>query len=119
MELISPTNQRRVFSLLEAQEILPLIYRITDGAQKEVKHLVNRMEAIKNVSGQKASEVEEQINEVVEQWQKKLQKLGASPKGLWLADFDNGQGYYCWKYPETAIQFEHGYNDGFSGRSPL
>jgi len=35
---------------------------------------------------------------------------------LWLVDFDNGEGYYCWSYPEPAITHYHGYDDGFAGR---
>lgn len=119
MENIIPLNHKRSFSLAQAQDILPVVYRVTDSAQKEVKHLMNRMEAIKNVSGQRASEVESEINEIVERWRSKMQRLGASPKGLWLADFDNGTGYYCWKFPETEISFWHGYNDGYSGRMPV
>ena len=45
-----------------------------------------------------------------------LQTLGAEPKGLWLVDFDNGVGYYCWCYPEPGITHYHGYSDGFAGR---
>ena len=40
----------------------------------------------------------------------------AQIKGMWLADFDAGNGYYCWKFPENEIRFWHGYKDGFSGR---
>lgn len=117
--IIIPLDQKRKFTLDEAQEILPIVYSVTDKAQKEVKHLMNKMEAIKNVSGQRAAEIEGEINGIVERWQHKMQRLGASPKGLWLADFDNGKGYYCWKFPETQIGFWHGYNDGFSGRVPV
>ncbi len=112
-------NQKRIFSRLEATDLLPVIYRITETAQKEVKHLINRMEAIKLMSPSRASEIESEINVTVERWQQKISKLGAKPKGLWLADFDNGEGYYCWKFPETEISFWHGYNDGFSGRTVL
>jgi hypothetical protein len=31
-------------------------------------------------------------------------------------DFDNGEGYYCWSYPEPAITHYHGYEEGFAGR---
>ena len=85
-------------------------------AQKEVKLLANRVEAIKKTNIVRASEIETEINFIIEKWQDKVEKLGAKPKGLWLADFDKGDGYYCWKFPETQIAFWHGYNDGFSGR---
>lgn len=116
---IIPLNHKRTFTLETAQDLLPVIYRITEIAQKEVRTLVNRMEAIKGMSGQRASEIEEQINQVIDRWQQKVTKLGATPKGLWLADFDHGTGYYCWKFPETKISFSHGYNDGFSGRTSI
>lgn len=114
---IIPVNHKRIFTFHDAQGLLPVVYRITESAQKEVRILMNRMEAIKSMSPSRATEIEEQINLIVDRWHQKMQKLGASPKGLWLADFDNGKGYYCWKFPETSISFWHGYNDGFSGRS--
>lgn len=116
---IIPLNHKRIFTLDAAREVLPIIYRITETAQKEVRILANRMEAIKGMSGKRAAEIEEEINQVIERWQQKVIKLGARPKGLWLADFDHGHGYYCWKFPEVEIAFLHGYNDGFSGRTAI
>jgi hypothetical protein len=113
---IIPLNHKRTFTYAEAQELLPVVYRITEIAQKEVRTLVNRIEAIKGMSGARVSEFEAEINLIIDRWQQKITKLGASPKGLWLADFDDGKGYYCWKFPETVISYWHGYNDGFSGR---
>ena len=40
-------------------------------------------------------------------------------KGLWLVDWDCGDGYYCWRYPEASIAHFHGYDDGFNGRMPI
>src|SRR5438045_3726832 len=40
-------------------------------------------------------------------------------KGLWLVDFDSGAGYYCWHYPEPALEYFHGYDEGFPGRVKL
>jgi hypothetical protein len=34
-------------------------------------------------------------------------------------DFDNGDGYYCWCYPEHSITHYHGYSDGFAGRMKI
>jgi hypothetical protein len=31
-------------------------------------------------------------------------------------DFDNGQGYYCWRWPEESLEHYHGYDEGFAGR---
>lgn len=118
MEVIS-FSQKRTFTLDEAQNILPVIYRITEVAQKEVKSLVNRIEALKGGNSPIVQVLEKTVNEAIDKWQQKVTKLGVTPKGLWLADFDNGSGYYCWKFPENRIGYWHGYNDGFSGRKQL
>ena len=55
---IIPLNQKKIFSQADATSLLPVIYRITEAAQKDVKHLVNRMEAIKGMSSSRASEIE-------------------------------------------------------------
>ena len=36
-------------------------------------------------------------------WTRDMEMLGVVVKGLWLIDFDSGEGYYCWKYPEPAV----------------
>ena len=98
---------------------MPVIYRITEDAQKSVKMYVNQLKALPDKNTNRATEIESEINVIIEKWNKKIQRLGGRPKGLWLADFDNGQGYYCWKFPELEIGFFHGYKDGYSGRMPL
>lgn len=113
--IVSCTD-KKTFSLAEATNLLPLIYRITEDASKLVRSRVNRIEALKGSNPMLASDIETEINSIANNWQKKMTRLGVHPKGLWLADFDNGQGYYCWKFPETEIRFWHGYQDGFSGR---
>ena len=56
---------------------------------------------------------------VVQQWAESVIGLGIDVKGIWLVDFDNGSGYYCWQYPEESLQYFHGYEDGFRGRVKL
>lgn len=105
-----------MFSLSEARALLPVIYRISEEAEREVHYQMNQLKAFKDKSHPRAIEIEERINAVIAVWQNKIEKLGCEPKGLWMADFDKGDGYFCWKFPETEINFWHGYQDGFSGR---
>ena len=56
---------------------------------------------------------------VVQRWAESVMGLGIDVKGVWLVDFDNGSGYYCWQYPEESLQYFHGYEDGFRGRVKL
>lgn len=109
-------NKIRSFSLNEAQDLLPLIYRVTEEAYKKAKYLMLCIEALPDKKSARASEIQDQINLIIDKWQNKMERLGVKPKGLWLADFDNGQGYFCWKFPEVKISYKHGYQDGFTGR---
>ncbi|MBX2995507.1 MAG: DUF2203 domain-containing protein [Bdellovibrionaceae bacterium] len=117
--VVSISQTQRTFTLQQAQELLPVIIHITAESQREVSRMVNRLEAIKYGSTEAAQQLEEDIQTQIDHWQQKLSRLGVHPKGLWLADFDNGRGYYCWKYPESSIRFFHGYQDGFSGRQEI
>jgi hypothetical protein len=45
-----------------------------------------------------------------------MEALGVEVKGPWLVDFDNGEGYYCWRWPEEELCWFHGYEDGVAGR---
>jgi regulator of sirC expression with transglutaminase-like and TPR domain len=95
----------RVFTLEEARALLPRVKELTSDAVLRY--------------GQLASELEQEREAVVREWMHEVRSLGLEIKGLWLVDFDSGAGYYCWKYPEPAINHFHGYDEGFSGRLPL
>lgn len=118
MNLVS-LNQNRTFTYQEAQRLLPIVYKITESVFYQVKTLIQRAEVIRGVSSEQASKIETDIQKLVDGWYDKMTKLGAKPKGLWLADFDNGKGYFCWKFPETELLHCHGYNDGFTGRKKI
>jgi hypothetical protein len=112
-------NKKKQFTLEEANQLLPLVVKLTEESSRQVKKLINQLEAFPDKKNERALELEEQVNKHIELWQTKIEKLGLRPKGLWLCDFDNGNGYFCWKYPESKITFFHGYNEGFSGRKKL
>lgn len=116
MENVFEINRKRLFTLRDAQALLPIIYRISEESEREVQYLMNQLKALSDKKSDKAVSVESRINEIIGAWQRKVEKLGCEPKGLWMADFDNGEGYFCWRFPETEIKFWHGYQDGFSGR---
>lgn len=115
-DLIIEINRRSVFSLEEAQELLHVIFRITKMYAEKVEALIGRLDTLPTGNEGLATSLETQVNSLIQEWQTKIQKLGALPKGLWIADFDSGDGYYCWKYPERKIEFWHKYTDGFTKR---
>jgi len=109
-------NRKRVFSVIEARQILPIIRRVTEEANLRIRGLLAKLEAVKDRDAEKTKEYEDQINRHVSEWQTKIAKLGAEGKGLWLVDFDCGTGFYCWKYPEKSLDHFHGYTEGFQAR---
>lgn len=107
------------FSLKEAQEILPLVKRVTDEHRVSVEGMISRLELISSQNTALIDQLEAAINSEIKSWQDKIRKLGGVPKGLWLVDFDSGSGYFCWKYPEDNILYWHSYADGFTKRRPV
>ncbi len=107
-----------VFTLDEAKKLLPVVRKITGFYYDRVNEMIHKLERIDSHKEQYQI-VEQQINTLITTWHEKIQKLGASTKGLWLVDFDSGDGYFCWKYPELELNFWHSYHDGFTNRLPI
>ncbi len=101
------TPPKKIFTLGEARELLPQVRQITSEAVFRYARLGE------------GGETEEERQGIVRTWVREVSTLGAEIKGLWLVDFDSGAGYYCWKYPEPALEYFHGYEEGFAGRLPL
>ena len=97
---------KKIFTYEDAAALLPEVQRLTNVAVEEVEALAN--DAPRDAGQQ-----------IVAKWAEDVMKLGIDVKGLWLVDFDNGSGYYCWQYPEESLQYFHGYDDGFRGRVKL
>jgi hypothetical protein len=96
---------KRIFSYEQAIELLPEVRRVTDDA-------VERLDAL-------ASDEPGAYERIVTEWADEILALGVEVKGLWLVDFDSGGGYYCWRHPEPALEYFHGYEEGFGGRVKL
>ena len=95
-----------MFSYDEAAGLLPEVREETEGAFRRVESLAASAEPLARA----------EADEVVQEWARGMLARGLEVKGLWLVDFDNGSGYYCWRYPEPGLQFYHSYDEGFGGR---
>ena len=98
---------KKIFSYEDASALLPEVQRLTSEA-------VDRVESL-----DEATASSEDYQRIVQQWADGVMSLGIDVKGLWLVDFDNGSGYYCWQHPEQSLQYFHGYEEGFQGRVKL
>jgi len=108
-------REPRSWSLEGARALLPDVHKRTASAVAEVQELLERRER----DGDKAlasEPLDAQVGRVTSDWVRAMEALGLEVKGLWLVDFDNGSGYYCWRWPETELAYFHGYEEGFTGR---
>lgn len=110
-------GKKKRFTLEQACEILPIVRRVTERGVAEVDELHRRYGYPS--SAEELARFEEDLNAILQVWADQVLALGCEPKGLWLVDFDNGAGFYCWRYPEMEIGHFHGYDDGFRGRVPI
>ena len=96
-------NEKRIFAYGEAAALLPEVRRLTEETHRQVEALGETIGA----------EARRKIDALITGWAQALVEMGLEVKGLWLVDFDNGSGYYCWRYPEESLQYYHSYEDGF------
>jgi hypothetical protein len=118
MGQVIPLKGKRLFTLREARGLLPIVKRVTAEAIQRSERLMFQMEMLEKGNARRAA-LEVQLNGLIEEWVRKVERLGCEAKGLWLVDFDSGSGYYCWHHGESNIAFFHGYAEGFAGRRPL
>jgi hypothetical protein len=114
----SQQSARRIFSLDEARALLPEVKTLTSAAVRRVESLTAKLRKF-NESDPMHAELEANIESAVREWGLAIQALGIEVKGLWLIDFDNGDGYYCWRHPEDTVSHYHGYDEGFAGRMKI
>lgn len=109
---------KRIFTLRESLELLPRVQEITSVAVSQAEAVAERLEVTTSSSEQQ--DLEERYDRILRTWAARIMELGPEVKGMWLVDFDSGDGiYYCWHHPEPTIEFFHDYDTGFAGRRPL
>lgn len=106
---------KRHWTLAAARALLPEIRDRTARAREEVDAIQRERE---QASGDAAlsTELEQRAAAVLSGWMRAMEALGVEVKGAWLVDFDNGEGYYCWRDPEPELEFFHGHDEGFADR---
>lgn len=109
-------STRKIFTMREAMDLLPRVQELTKAAVERANKLTEQMQAAEP----HFDELEVRYHGVIRDWAESITRLGPEVKGLWLVDFDSGDGiYYCWRHPEPTLEYFHDYDGGFSGRRPL
>lgn len=112
------SKSSRLFTYDEALATFPAVRDLTAAAVRRVESLINPIQSREEME-QRQEEIEEAYRLVIQAWSEEIRELGCEVKGLWLVDWDSGDGYYCWQYPEQVLAHFHGYEDGYSGRMQI
>ena len=112
------TASRRLFTLTQARALLPSVKEMTAEAVRQTEALAEALDDIDEDDPQHAV-LGAELKIVVDEWTARIREMGLEAKGLWLVDFDNGEGYYCWQHPEPSVSHYHGYDEGFAGRMKI
>ena len=107
-----------IFTLAEARELLPSVRELTAEAVRRAEALADALDDIAD-DDPKRTIIGAELKLVVDEWTARIREMGLEAKGLWLVDFDNGEGYYCWQHPEPSVSHYHGYDEGFAGRMKI
>ncbi len=97
---------KRTFTFEEARKLLPAV-------RERTRRAIARVEALGADAG---AESGPEARAVLLGWAREMDGLGLEVKGPWLVDFDSGDGYWCWRWPEETLDYYHGYEEGFGGR---
>jgi hypothetical protein len=109
---------KRIFTYDEALATFPAVRDLTAAAARQVEALANGLDSQEEMDPRR-EQLEEARERIVRAWAREVSSIGCEVKGVWLVDWDSGDGYYCWRFPEQAIGFFHAYDEGFAGRLPI
>lgn len=104
-----PIHSRRVFSKDEAESILPVIRRITERASAAAGEINDQIKFIP-ADEPLHKRLNMELDMIVRQWAIKVAKLGVNPRGVWLVDFDAGNGWFSWRMGDEGLSFFHPHN---------
>ena len=108
-------KRERAWTLDAARAMFDEVRERTATAVEAVDALEEKREALEEKDPARAA-VERELSRVVSGWVRAMEALGVEVKGPWLVDFDNGGGYYSWRWPEERLEHFRGYDEGFDDR---
>ena len=103
---VIPIHSRRTFTQEEALDLLPIVRRITEKVASDVAGLQEQIRFVPH-SEPLYQRIYSQIELSFRRWAIKISKLGCEPRGIWLVDFDAGNGWFTWRLGDAGLAFFH------------
>lgn len=60
--------------------------------------------------------LESEIQAALSRWSRAVEALGARPEGVGRVAFDNGRGYFAWRWPEERLEYVCAEGEDFEQR---
>lgn len=108
----------KLFNRPEARELLPLVRSITETYQLQLAPIQQRLNMMLS-NDPRRSAIETEFEHVVSHWKAKIEQLGPKVYGLWVVEFDVGEGYLSWRYPEVGLNFFRAHGASIADRVRL
>lgn len=105
----------KLFNLAEAKELLPLVQTVTQKHQMQLNPVQDRLNRMLS-NDPRRNPIEQEYEQIVSQWKSKIEKLGATVHGLWVVEFNVGEGVLCWRYPELSLNYFRANGGDFASR---
>ena len=118
MRMSPKRRSKRIFSYDEATSTFPVVRDLTAEAVRKVEALANTVGDRDDLESRR-EELENAREMIFRWWAEQVTSVGCEVKGIWLVDWDSGDGYYCWRFPEESLGHFHTYEEGFAGRLPI
>ena len=122
MNLYDKDDGFRIFSLEEANLVLPDVIKITAIAAESLEDAKMRLKSEEiedKVLAQR--KFEKETSEILKEWAQEIAALGIYPKGYFTVDFKSPipDTLFCWGYGEEVISHTHKIFESFKDRAPI
>ena len=108
----------KYFNLEEAKDLLPVVRKITHETYSMLNPLRRKLKKM-SIIDDMSPELEFEYKRGVEDWIEKMTRLGVKPVTLGVVNFDTGDGFLNWKYPEINLSHYHDYDSHYKERRSL
>lgn len=118
---IAPIDETRVFTLDEANNLVPLIARITAKYAAKAEKIMSEQRFFQKTYAplDKIQKCDLEMGKLLNEWGLKLRKLGAYPLANGFVGINAGSFYWSWHADEKEIGFYHDFGQGGHERRAL
>lgn len=96
------TQSAKLFTLADAQRVLPSIIKVTRTHSEALQPWQAKLDRMLS-NDPRRPVIEREYERLVSVWRGKIKRVGARAAGLWVVEFDVGDGALSWRYPELQI----------------